>query len=338
MGENFAYCISNYLGNRYDNAYSEELVFVLGSCHNLSFLSQNTGHVVQVSKDVMTANSGYISGTSKLALQNFATVINSVLRVEQRNGVRDLKWIVNDYHDLNHIKTLTTFPSTILNEGKTTNPQLIYTLAYPIGEPKSSQSEAQIEKSKIALELYDNCSFNLTGAEFLDYWQDNSYPYTLTTNRFVIIPPTFHDFTSSLKMLIKNALLRTYLNLEGSNIGPNLVLNLIQDLDRNESLENVNLHRKLLVNSIDANDMSGQNDMGRNYAAKCFESLGKNLKMEDIEKSSTFFKKAGFIWKKAYSELSLNSNVSKNLLKEIYLELYSAEKNIINQFKFLLRL
>ncbi|MDF4221052.1 hypothetical protein PXC01_05595 [Maribacter sp. M208] len=335
MGENFSYCISNYFKNTHNYTFNEELVFVLGSCHNLSLLSKNTGHVVNFNNDLLATKSFYISGTNTLALQNFATVINSVLRVEPRNGTRDLKWIINDYYNLEGAKTLITLPNSIIKEKKKDSPQLIYSLVHPIGE----STEEPFSNKKINFELDNKFSIELTGSKFLKYWENTSNSRPLGINRFVIIPPTFHDFSKSMRLMIINSLTRNVLNLnrENNEIGPNLFLNLVKDLNLNKSPENLNLHKRLLIDSIEINSISGQYDMSRNYAGKCFDLLGKQLNMKGFEKSSILFKKSGLIWSNTYSELNINPMVSADNLKNIYNELYNAEKNILYSLKSILK-
>jgi hypothetical protein len=332
MTPNFGYCISEYLSNRYDIVIEEKLCCLLGSSIDLQLTRRENTFEPLRNKDLTDLTQCYIESTNPLALENFCTCINSVLRFDHNNDFNDLKWIISDYHNLGKVKTLILLSSNVLNTKGDHMHHPVYAIAHPVNPEPAEYSNSTLKTSEISIQFAKNVSVTLTGEQLEKLWQRPGNEI-FNANRYVIIPPIYNNFEKSLPDLICNALTRQYFHLmnKGDFVGPRLIRSLSNHLDSDQSEKNRRCHRELLLYSISKN-RSFDLDMNRRYVADGYQYLQKQNLISGTGLATSLVQ-SGEKWHNAYCELESHDVMSVYQLKNIYSEIYANEMKIMEQLK-----
>ena len=333
MTNNTAFCISEYISNRYKICMEEDLCYLLGSSIDLQLIKREGIYGTNTLLNAVDIRNSYIESTNPAALENFCTCIGAVLRIDHNNDLNDLKWIISDYHNLGKIKTLARLSSSIYENSNETHP--LYALVYPVENEPPSYDDIALDNSKLSVSLGNNVRIIVCGKQFKSHWRIEN-DENFNANRYVVIPPIYSDFEKTLPDLFRNALTRQYFHMtnKGKLVGPKLITTLIEDLKTNSTKENLDNHKYLLLSSAKGDTISGGVDANRAYAAKAFENLHNRRMIEECSIVNALCK-ASRAWSKTYKFLRYDKVSSTDMLN-VYNNIHESELNILVSLKQLI--
>lgn len=331
--DNFSFCVSEFLENRYNISIDEHICYILGSSLCLNLLTRKDNVILTKKPNLANIKDYYIECNNPLAIENFSSNINSVFRIDHNDNLKDLKWIASDYINLNNIKTLVLVSSNILLDGESCkNMKPLYAITYFPNLSNLDINYKLLKEKYIAVSFMKNVSILIKGKEFIKYWKLRNNEI-FNANRYVIIPPIFTDFDKNLSQIIKNSLIRQYYFLTGSDgwAGPKLIKKLIENINESNSNDCLISHINLLRNSFQKNSVFPSNDMDRLYASESFRILNEKGIIKN-KKIINELKKCGNSWIALHNE-SLSQNCKKESVLKLYVEIYNNESAVANSLK-----
>jgi hypothetical protein len=326
---NFSFCVSEFITNRYNIAIDEHICYILGSSINLQLLLKKNSFYINDFPNLSNINNYYIECNNPLSIENFSSNINAVFRIDHNNNLKDINWIASDYLNLNNIKTLVLLSDNILSEKKSKYSKPIYAIVHFPNLSNDDINFKTLREKFISVSLMKNTSILIKSEVFFRYWKvkDNEQ---FNANRYVIIPPLYNDFEKCLPHIIKNSLIRQYYLLAEKDgwVGPSLIKRLIDNINYDSSDENLKKHINLLRYSLEGNKALSYYDMNRFYAAQSFQILydKKIIKKKTIINSLESCSKS---WIACYDELRRHLP-KKKVIIDIYKDIYNKESMIVD--------
>lgn len=322
---NFAFCMAEYLQNRYHFLLDEKICYILGCSWGLHILSRSNSIFLPAPTRLNDLSTSYLEAFNPQAFEYFITNLRAIYRIDHNNDISDARWIASDYHNLGKIKTFVSLSNSLLGDNIVIDNQPIYGVAYMDEYVRPGFEFDQIKEGSLQLEVLKNYTIKLPVQKFTKYWKiDNCEMFN--ANRYVIISPQFKSLHETLPGLIGNALRMNYFQITNETIlsGSRLLMELMKNLKKSPSQERVKEYIEFFFYSLRKNSLLGGGDMDRQYLSKCFECLSnlgyiKNTSIVDIAAL------CGRCWNTLYGKIQKTDKIVFSELYDMIREVTEAE-------------
>lgn len=338
FSNNFAFCISEYLQNRYNFLLDERICYILGCSWGLQKLSRKNSLFISSQKDFSNLSLSYLESFNPYALEFFVTNLRAIYRIDHNNDMTDARWIASDYQTLGKIKTFVTLSNSLFAKETLDDNQPIYGVAFieQGGDPEFDFE--QIKYCSLQLNLLNNYTINLPVNEFVKHWKiDNCEMFN--ANRYVIISPQFKSLLETLPCLVDNSLRMNYLrNINESVLGGSKLLRgLTKNLQKNQSEECVKEYVEFFLYSLKKNSLLGRGDMDRKYLSDCFQYLS----IQNYIKSTSIVdvtERCGMYWESLFRLLQDTEKISFSELSDALQQITDAESKFEKTLKTMIKI
>lgn len=338
ISHNFAFCISEYLQNRYNFILDERICYLLGCSWGLQKLSRKDSFFISDQTHLNDLSTSYIEAFNPQALEYFVTNLRTIYHIDHNNDVSDARWIASDYQTLGKIKTFVSMSNSLFADKIVIDNQPIYGVAYMDECYGSTFDIDQIRKGYLLVDILKNYTIKLSVNEFIKHWQVKDCEM-FNANRYLIISPQFKFLQKTLPSLIKNALQLNYLRITNETIlcGSRLMSGLTENLKKNRSEECIKKYIEFLLYSLRKNSLLGMGDMDRGYFSSCFQHLydlhyiKDSLIIDNIEICKVY-------WADLYQKIQGTKEISFVELYEMLREITEVESKFEKTLKAIVQI
>lgn len=338
FSNNFAFCLSEYLQNRYNFSLDERICYILGCSWGLQNLSRKNSFFLSDQTNLNDLSTSYLEAFNPQAIEYFVTNLRAIYRIDHNNNISDARWIASDYQTLGKIKTFVSLSNALLRDKIVIDNQPIYGVAYMDECGKPTFDFDQIRKGSLQVNLLKNYKMELTVDEFIKYWKIEDCEM-FNANRYVIISPQFKLLEKTLPCLIENALRLNYLRITNETIlcGSKLLFKLTENLKKDRSEECVKKYIEFLLYSLRKNSLLGKGDMDRGYLSCCFKHLSDLHYIKDTSIVDTIGL-CEVYWTGLYQKIQDSEEISFIELYEILGEITEAETKFDKTLKAIVKI